>query len=154
MRSAEAFWARVVKGEGCWEWTGAHLYRRNGTRSYGSVAWEGTRQVGAHRVSYELTNGPIPDGLYVLHKCDNQGCVRPDHLYVGSHRDNTRDAIERRRMYTGERTWNHKLTVEAVRAIRDAIATGEATESIGRRFGISGRTVRYIRRGERWVDAA
>ncbi len=140
---------KVLVGDGCWEWAGAHLFRPSGMRSYGSLLWRG-RQTGAHRVAWELTNGLIPDGLYVLHHCDNQGCVRPDHLYLGTHADNTRDAVERRRMSHGTGMWNHKLTDDDVRRIREVAATGLATERIGPMFGVSGRTVRFIMAGKRW----
>ena len=151
---ADRFWGRVVKGSGCWEWDGAHLYRPDGSRSYGSLSWKG-RQTGAHRVAWELTYEAIPVGMLVLHHCDNQGCVRPDHLYIGTHADNTRDATERNRWATGERQGLHRLTVEKVEAIRRDLAEGQlATEAIGAKYGISGRAVRYIRAGKRWTSHA
>lgn len=82
----ERFWAKVDKGDGCWEWTGGRA-----NRGYGHVEPVRGQNRSAHRVSWELTNGPIPDGLWVLHRCDNPPCVRPSHLFLGTHADNMRD---------------------------------------------------------------
>lgn len=73
----------------CWIWTGARM--RYGYFQYGK------KLIGAHRVAWELRNGPIPDGLYVLHRCDNPPCVRPDHLFLGTAADNTADMVAKGR---------------------------------------------------------
>lgn len=85
------FWSNVRRSDGCWEWTGSK--RGNG---YGCLA-VGGRQVGAHRVAWETQNGPIPEGLFVLHKCDNPPCVRPDHLFLGTAKDNAMDMARKGR---------------------------------------------------------
>jgi hypothetical protein len=86
----ERFWEKVAKGDGCWLWT-ASL----GSTGYGQICVRDEkgqyRQTKAHRVSWILTNGPIPGGLQVLHKCDNPPCVNPDHLFLGTAIDNMRD---------------------------------------------------------------
>jgi len=90
------FWSKVTKGAGCWEWTASTDHK-----GYGKLA-EGGRQgrtLSAHRVSYELNVGPIPDGLLVLHRCDNPPCVRPDHLFVGTHTDNAQDMAKKGRSW-------------------------------------------------------
>jgi hypothetical protein len=153
MDSATRFWSKVRKSDddGCWMWQAARLTRTNtGALSYGIIMWRG-KSTNAHRVAWELTHGPIPEGLWVLHKCDEQGCVRPSHLYLGSHADNTRDAIRRKRMTRGTERWNARLRDIDVTAIRAMGAAGFATEAIGRMFSVSGRTVRYVLRGERWA---
>ena len=83
---AERFWSKVKKQpNGCWEWQAAK------TRlGYGRFAPEGTT-VKAHRVSFELCKGPIPDGMHVMHSCDNPPCVNPEHLSLGSNQDNVND---------------------------------------------------------------
>jgi hypothetical protein len=85
MTPTERFWTRVDKSGECWVWTGAHL-----PTGYGRLTGA-KRGMYAHRFSWELHNGPIPDGLLVCHKCDNPPCVRPDHLFLGTNVDNIRD---------------------------------------------------------------
>lgn len=151
----ERFWSKVAKGEGCWEWTACRAYRPSTQRlprkeAYGLFFYEGRLQP-AHRVAWKLTKGDIPKGQWVLHTCDNPGCVRPDHLYLGTHADNTRDAVNRRRMLRGEHVWNHKLTEEDIGHIRWLLERGIPTETIGAWLGVSGRNIRYIRQGKHWT---
>ena len=83
------FWSQVrVVGE-CWEWQGPLSARPNGSRGYGKIQYRGVH--GAHRLAFTLTYGPIPDGLVVMHRCDNPPCVRPDHLILGTVTDNNAD---------------------------------------------------------------
>lgn len=91
---ADRFWAKVNKTEGCWEWTGA-----KGRGGYGQLYVDG-KDVRAHRVSWELHHGPIPKGMFVCHHCDNQPCVRPEHLFIGDNAANMRDAFAKGRHST------------------------------------------------------
>ena len=138
------FWSRVQKGtqpDACWLWQGC----RN-RLGYGSVGRYGKTFL-AHRVAYEIAVGPIPEGLIVRHECDTPGCVRPDHLAVGTHTDNMRDMHARGRQVNAQRRGaahgNAKLTDEQVQAIR--AATGRQKD-IGEAFGVTQVYVSRIRR--------
>lgn len=85
----------AVDDAGCWNWLGATA------AGYGVIATERGRQENAHRFSYRAHVGPIPDGAYVCHRCDNKLCVRPDHLFVGTAKDNMRDAVSKGRQARG-----------------------------------------------------
>ena len=91
------FWQKVSKSDGCWEWTAC-----KGRRDYG-LFYNGKKLVVAHRFAWEITNGPIPDGLFVCHQCDNTKCVRPDHLWLGTHEQNMTDRNDKGRSASGER---------------------------------------------------
>lgn len=93
----ERFWNRVDKtlGHGpkgeCWVWVAGH-----DGYGYGAIRYKG-KSVVTHRVSWEMANGLIPDGMKVLHRCDNPPCVNPDHLFLGTHQDNMADMKEKKR---------------------------------------------------------
>lgn len=89
----ERFWEKVKKTSECWLWTAA--VDRKG---YGRIGL-GPDLLGAHRYSWELAYGPIPDGMAVLHHCDNPLCVRPEHLWLGTIADNNRDMIKKGRAW-------------------------------------------------------
>lgn len=95
---ADRFWAKVNRGDDCWEWAGG----RNQGTGYGFFSVR-SRTIGAHRAAWEVANGPIPAGIDVLHRCDNPPCVRPDHLFLGTHRDNMRDMRAKGRWSNGDR---------------------------------------------------
>lgn len=93
-RRTEDFWAKVEKSDGCWEWIGHRLQ----TNGYGQTAWNGKREV-AHRISWMLSNAPVPKGMVevvVMHRCDNRACVRPDHLMLGTQKQNIADMFQKR----------------------------------------------------------
>ena len=96
---------------GCWEWTGTQSGR------YG-MFWFNGKNIGSHRISYELWNGEIPTEMIVRHKCDNTRCVNPQHLELGTTQENVNDKIIRNRQKTGEQMSNSKLTDKAVLEIR------------------------------------
>lgn len=157
--SPEAFWARVNKTATCWIWTGS-ISRTDG---YG-VHHRPTGYKMAHRVAYELTHGPIPDGLIAMHACDNPPCVNPDHLQLGTKLDNNRDSMAKGRRRTtpprGENE-NHsrKLTWADVLEIRrrhplplptTTRPKGHTLTGTARDMGVCVSTVRHIALGVKW----
>lgn len=97
------FWLNVEKqdGDGCWLWTG-HIQ----VNGYGLASYRGKTTM-AHRASWMMENGPIPKGMLVCHHCDTRACVRPDHLFLGTHSDNMRDMYRKGRGPTGKRNGSH-----------------------------------------------
>lgn len=165
MDALERFFSKVHKSpepNGCWEWEGAHF-----ATGYGAFYADGKMQR-AHRFIYESTFGPLPAAIMVLHHCDNRRCIRPDHLYPGTHAQNMRDRDERHRtasgdqngmrtrpdrnavrlypdrLARGERANKSHLTAADVSAIRAAHATGESQSALARRYGVSQAMVNKI----------
>lgn len=141
------FDAKVKRApSGCMEWTGAR-----GSKGYGIMRYQG-KQVRAHRLVMMLGGTELPPGMQVLHKCDNPPCVNPDHLFVGTHADNMRDASSKglRRGGRGERNAGAKLTraqVLEIRQIGDTVSRNECA----RRFGITPETVKDILCRRKWA---
>lgn len=148
----ERFWTKVQRGDGCWEWTGKERVKGYGRFRPGSTQ----PKVLAHRFAYELLCGPIPDGLQVLHRCDNPLCVRPDHLFPGTNADNVADKVSKGRQSRlgGERNPNAKLTEQDVLEVRRRRAAGESRKVVAAAFGISPTMVSLITTGRFWRDAA
>lgn len=89
LSAEERFWAKVTKTAGCWLWTGCVV------RRYGQFGVSPGVSARAHRFSYELAYGPIPEGMFVCHKCDTPLCVNPTHLFLGTNSDNQLDAVQK-----------------------------------------------------------
>ena len=140
------FWSQVAKGkpDQCWEWQGFRT-----PEGYGMYS-----RRGVHRIAYELANGKIPDGLWVLHRCDNPACCNPAHLFLGTCQDNVADMMRKGRNVPpiGSRSGTAKLNEESVRMIRLTYAKGGGSQrELARQYGVSQRTVCQIIRREHWA---
>lgn len=118
-----------------------------------------TMHVAAHRFAWMITNGEIPRGLLVCHHCDNPPCVRPSHLFIGTHQDNSRDCVAKGRLNNGsgrqypvgEESSRHVMTESKVRFIRDLYwKEAEDYVEIARRFRVSATCIRSIIIGRTW----
>ena len=156
----ERFWIKVNKdgtvpehmphlGQ-CWIWTAGKL--KDG---YGHYRFNG-KPCRAHRVSYELANGEIPVGFFVLHKCDNPVCVNPDHLVLGTVADNAKDMTRkgRGRYSYGEKNGQSKLTHEKVAKIRKMYSLGEVSQKrISEIFGVAESRINEIVNYKSWKSS-
>jgi hypothetical protein len=151
------FWAKVNKNGpvpshcpelgACWIWTG--FCDADG---YGHFKW-GDRSPGAHRVSWQIHYGPVPeDKPCVLHRCDNPSCVRSDHLWIGTNADNAADRVRkgRGRGAVGERNRNATLIEGDVLTIRRKVAAGEKQVAMARRYEVSRVAIHLICRRKTW----
>ena len=138
------FYSMPEPNSGCQLWLGAHTKRMG----YGTIFWE-EQIVPAHKASWESINGPVPMGLLVLHKCDNPACINPNHLFLGTHKDNSDDKIEkgRRPSFDGTRNGRNKLSEADVLAIRHS---SETSGPLKKRYGVSATVINHIKRGKLW----
>jgi HNH endonuclease len=143
----ERFWSKVNKTDTCWLWTGG----KNGA-GYGLIILDNSKEGSmlAHRLSWEIHNEPISDGLCALHKCDNPSCVNPYHLFLGTHQDNSDDKVAKGRSPRGETHHHSSLTEDKVREIRRLANEGKTHQSIADMFSVKREAVSKIVRRERW----
>jgi len=147
--NAEKFLSGFTVGndKDCWEWQ-AGCYKDG----YGGINIKGQkkRTVKAHRYSYEYFIGPIPQGMCVMHKCDNPKCINPSHLSVGTHLQNMRDRDSKRRSPFGENHPNAKLTEAKVLEIKSLLNDGESLMSVSLKYGVHKSHIYSIKSGLRW----
>lgn len=140
------FWSRVEKGPSCWAWVGTKTMLGYGQIS---ISLKPRKSIYAHRLSWEIANGrKVPDGLFVRHACDNPNCVNPEHLSVGTQKENMHDCFAKKRHAHGERTVTAKLAREEVEQIR--AIQGLPQTQIAAMFGITQQHVSAIRRRIWW----
>ncbi len=153
----ERFWAKVNKQSDrfgidglypteCWEWIGAKM-----TQGYGHMRVNGKNRP-SHRILFELEGIVLTSKDCILHKCDNRCCVNPDHLIIGTQRENALDMAQkgRARGPVGINNANSKLTEENVRVIRNDIALGCTYQELASRFHVSRPTISYLAQGKTW----
>jgi hypothetical protein len=145
-KASHRFWARVEKTDHCWNFVGWLM-----PRGYGKVYFLGKTLL-AHRFAWDITNGPIPDGLLVCHTCDNRKCVRPAHLFLGTHKDNQADKAAKGRCAPrfGEHHGQAKLTGEQVKEIRALRQHGVLRREIAELYGIHPTNVSKLALGKGW----
>lgn len=146
--SVSSFWLNVKKTETCWLWQKS-LANGYGQFQVNKKPWL------THRLSWVLHFGDIPNGLWVLHRCDVRNCVNPKHLFLGTSRDNVLDAMKKNRHSLppqgfGEKSSHHKLTISMVRQIRHLLADGVHQRKIAVRYGVCQGTVAHISTGRNW----
>lgn len=140
----EKFWDAVDKKgpDDCWEWKKGRT-----TFGYGSFYLPGSIHIPSHKFSWELVNEPVPKGLCVLHKCDNPPCVNPNHLFIGTKKDNAIDAAKKKRLYNpkGEDHNCAKLTEAQVLEIRRRYKFGTALQiDLAKEYGVTRRHLNEI----------
>lgn len=158
----ERFWEKVKIGNSdeCWEWQKA-----KDQCGYGMIAkdnsWnihEGAKTSRSHRIAWELTYGSIPEGLWVLHRCDNPSCCNPKHLFLGTCKDNSDDKISKNRDIhsthprgaRGEKHPKHKLTMKQVLEIRSLASQGARYKILAPIYGVDETTICDIVRRKSW----
>jgi hypothetical protein len=133
----QRLWPRVEKTPTCWLWTGG----AKNNKGYGQITVARGKAVFAHRLSYEIANGPIPAGMHVCHRCDTPACVNPAHLFLGTASDNMRDAFQKGRLAP---------QIGALKAVRSSGAGWRGRRgTCGEGHPLTGSNVRVLRRGNR-----
>lgn len=148
-RSTEKhFWGRLNKTEtGCWEFSGSRC-----SDGYGRLIFQG-RKLTAHRLAYELAHGQIPDGMAVCHRCDNPSCANPDHLFLGTQRENIADRVRKGRNgnHKGTRNGRAKLSEIDVIDIRRLHSSGNVTKAeLANKYCVSDVLIGLVVRKKAW----
>jgi hypothetical protein len=133
---------KLDEATGCWLWTRAKVRRTHNYEQPIIGTWR-SRTENAHRISWMLHRGDIPNGLHVLHRCDNPICVNPEHLFLGTHRDNMADMIAKGRNCS-------KLTAEKVLEIRRRYDAGERPKDMAVEYGVTPTLIVYVGKRQTW----
>jgi len=139
---------RLAQAGDCLVFTGSR-----GTSGYGQIGCPPKLILQPHRISWAYHNGPIPAGALVLHRCDNRVCCNPAHLFLGTHKQNTQDAISKGRFAPGpfprgDKHYNTKIPDSEIQVIREARASGIGQRKLAKKYGVSKTQIARIERGE------
>lgn len=150
------FYSKITKdASGCWLWNGVL-----DKKGYGRI-FVNRKRYFAHRLSWIVHNGEIPQGMYILHKCDNPTCVNPDHLFIGTQKDNVDDCIEKgRRKHVaeslcriyGSKNGGARLTENDVIEIKKRLSVGEQQKRLAIEYGVGRATIWDIAHGKTWSN--
>lgn len=135
---------KINPQSGCMEWMEAVDHVGYGRAHYQGKAWA------AHRLVYTLLLGEIPNGLFVLHRCDNPKCCNVKHLFLGTNQDNATDKANKKRSTFGEKNQSAKLTEDQVLKIRELFSNGCSMSELAKTFSVKANTVFYIVQGKLW----
>lgn len=142
---ADRFWAKVSKTDNCWFWVG-----QISNTGYGRIDGR-EKPLAAHRISWELHYGLIPENCHVLHRCDNKKCVNPEHLFLGDQRDNNNDKMSKERQGRGVMMPQAKLTDNIVRRLRKRYFNGGVTQQqLADEVGICIGRMNWVLRNKAW----
>ncbi len=136
----------VIKQKGCWDWSGSF-----GKDGYGQIGCSRELKISkAHRASWIIHRGEIQDGMCVLHKCDNKRCTNPDHLFLGTNLENSRDLVYKERQLRGSKNGAAKITEEIAKDIKKSLQEGVSGSYLGRKHGVSKAIISRIKCGKSW----
>lgn len=155
---ADRFWLKVDVREPneCWEWQAGRGHYGKAKLNYGAFAFFRGLSTTAHRAAYLITHGEVPDGIFVCHDCDNPPCCNPNHLFLGTGKDNAADRDQKGRYVLGDRpkgTRNHnaKLDDSLVAEARLRVAGGESLKPIAKEYGVSSEALAQAVKGHTWT---
>ena len=143
-RLKKSFEKKVIKKDGCWDWQGPS--QKNG---YLRIRYD-VKKIGAHCASWLIYKGDIPTGFQINHHCDNRRCTNPEHLYLGTRKQNDEDRVQRERQAKGEKNRASKLTEDDVLKIKQLIDFGMSDMAISIDFKVSPACIWFIRKNQRW----
>ena len=149
----QRFWSKVDASGDCWLWTGCKSH------GYGYISIGNHKMKRTHRIAYQMVVGEVPEGMCVLHKCDNRACVNPKHLFLGTLKDNTQDMMQKGRCRArpnhapfpaGGKHPDARLDEKSVAQIREKRQHGERVDGIAKEYGVCPSHIYRICNGARW----